>query len=389
MAKLEIDGLNVQALWRSRGLTDLELSERTGISSERIEQIIDSNSGKVGELEKIARCTKLTLTDILVGQAPSKLPTTDFRTLGSNEPKTSPELEHAIETLSARIEFLLEDVVPSRTFANVVDLPDAKNATAHDAAAEVRSILRVTDSLQQKNLSNSFLFWRTRIEQRGVLCSTMPLGKAARGFSIYQMPIAAIVVASEEKNEGAKLFSLCHELGHLLRRESAISDQSWSKATERWCNSFAAFLIMPEPSFVLAAKRFNASQRVSDDLKNLLRDLAEAFGVSLSAVAYHMDAIGIGNGDVGSRFSSWSKLSSSEFELEEDDEEESGSGGGPDTHFYAKMNDYGLTYIQLVQSVLASGRMSRYEAADALNIRNKYIDGLFERAHQRVLSYGA
>lgn len=391
MAKLEIIGIEVQALWRSRGLSDDVLSEQTGISIERLEEIVADNSGQVGELEKIAKCTKLTLTDILVGQAPPRLPTTDFRTLGSSQPQTSPELEHAIETVSARIEFISDEVMPHSKAAVTSELPNATNLKAPDAAERMRSQLGITEALQREFASNAFIFWRTRIEQLGVLYSALPMGGAARGFAIYHPTVSAIALASEEKHDGAKLFSLCHELGHLLRRESAISDQNWSKKTERWCNRFAAHLIMPSAIFRVAAERRRAEERLGNELRNVLSELAEDFGVSLSAIAFHLDDLNIGEGDSGKRYlaSVGPYASQLVFGSVEEEQEDNSSGGGRDTHFYTKMNDYGLTYITLVQRVLKEGKLSRYEAAEALGTRFKYVDSLFEKTHKRVMAYGA
>ncbi|MHA7857120.1 MAG: ImmA/IrrE family metallo-endopeptidase [Henriciella sp.] len=379
MANLQISGSDVRTLWIDRGLTDDQIADKTGIDKNRLDEILATDSAGVTEIQKLADVMRLTLTDVLVGTSPPSRTLTDFRTEGSGFPTNTPELAQTIEIMNSRLDFLLDEdlylgaIVPK-------ELSDAVARGPEIAASKLREILGIDEA---PNRLTKFILWKTRIEMMGVMCATLPLGGAARGLAIYEAPNAAIVIASEEKTDGAKLFSLLHEFAHICRRESAISDQSWSKQTERWCNQFAAFALMPRESFAPMAQRAHDSGLLERDFWTVLRDLSDSFGASMMAVAYHLDSLGIGNGNSGIRYSS--RYSFSEF-LSDDDE---ATGGGSDTHLYTRINDFGLVYIKSIETGLNSETIDRYEVADALGIKYKFIDPLFEKVRDRSNNYAA
>ena len=56
----------------------------------------------------------------------------------------------------------------------------------------------------------------------------------------------AIIIDQNEKNVGARNFTLFHELCHLLVRQAGISNFSPRNAVEAFCNKFAASFLMPK-----------------------------------------------------------------------------------------------------------------------------------------------
>jgi Zn-dependent peptidase ImmA (M78 family) len=89
-------------------------------------------------------------------------------------------------------------------------------------------------------------------------------------------------------------FSCAHEIGHYSKRASGRDDDEWgyidrrdpiaSRGTEPeeiFANQFAAALLMPEPCI----------RKLSDDLDPTA--LAVRFGVSLDAMRFRLDNLGI------------------------------------------------------------------------------------------------
>jgi Zn-dependent peptidase ImmA (M78 family) len=90
---------------------------------------------------------------------------------------------------------------------------------------------------------------RAKLEDFGVLTlrenQLRHLG--VRGICIATFPLPAIVFANESPS--AQAFTLAHELGHILLRESGISgfrtNKYQAQPVEKWCDKFAAAFLMP------------------------------------------------------------------------------------------------------------------------------------------------
>lgn len=157
-----------------------------------------------------------------------------------------------------------------------------------EAAARIRGLLRVSVTRQRdewKTPSKAFDGWRDALEDLGVLVFLFPMGTSSvRGFSLWDGQAPAVAINSAWKDE-ARIFSMFHELGHLVTRSSSacapatmMTGDSKDKA-ERWCERFAAALLIP--------------QKVLDEIGNVsdltsLGNLARKYKVSLSAMALQL-----------------------------------------------------------------------------------------------------
>jgi Zn-dependent peptidase ImmA (M78 family) len=148
----------------------------------------------------------------------------------------------------------------------------------------MRTLLSVQVSEQTgwKSASQAFDAWRSAVERLGitvVLFSMTP--ESSRGFSIWD-DVAPLVAVNTAWRDEARVFTLFHEVGHLLTRtDSACANAPLATgdnldAAERWCEAFAAEVLIPE----------SAIARVSgvSDIKELAR-LARQYQVSLRAMA--------------------------------------------------------------------------------------------------------
>jgi len=101
-----------------------------------------------------------------------------------------------------------------------------------------------------------------------------------RGFALVD-PYASIVFVNGADSKSAQVFTLAHELAHVLLGSTALSDLTGESIrtndTERWCNRVAAELLVPMGEF---RSRFNPSL----DLRAQLQALAEAFRVSTQVI---------------------------------------------------------------------------------------------------------
>lgn len=106
------------------------------------------------------------------------------------------------------------------------------------------------------------------------------------GFSLFD-EYAPLIFVNGKEAHSAQVFTMLHEVGHLVLGESGVSDDAHdseqSSSSERWCDEFAAAFLMPsdevqqlqprnlsEEAVMPVAKRFRVSALA---LLNRLRDL--------------------------------------------------------------------------------------------------------------------
>jgi Zn-dependent peptidase ImmA (M78 family) len=124
-----------------------------------------------------------------------------------------------------------------------------------DAASTVREWLGVNidDQRAWKDERAALRTWREVLEQHGVLVFALQLGSGeVRGFSTWDDRAPLVVVNTSSVQPAARIFTLAHELGHLVTRQDATcldpsdADPLDGIAIERWCEEFAAALLMPD-----------------------------------------------------------------------------------------------------------------------------------------------
>ncbi|MER9877610.1 ImmA/IrrE family metallo-endopeptidase [Mesorhizobium sp. M0118] len=134
----------------------------------------------------------------------------------------------------------------------------------------------------------SYQRWRRMIEDMGVSVYVEPLGKDdSRGVSMYFNEFPAIIIDQNEKQHGARLFTLFHELAHLLIRQTGISNFSPRNAVENFCNRFAASFLMPREA-VQAVFDVADGKKIEPDLPQL-EFAARKLSVTISQIALRLE----------------------------------------------------------------------------------------------------
>lgn len=189
--------------------------------------------------------------------------------------------DHKVRSLTARIEELrtlileLRDDMrePVAQFAP----PKIQNGDTPDTVAKVvRAWLGTEENLD-------FYQWKEKLEEKEIFIFLTSkykgwshIDKALfRGLAIYHTSLPIIII-NDSDSKKAQSFTLFHELGHLLRRESAIDDwDDHNQKVERWCDELAGNILMPAKPFFAAA--YNAN-----DLE-IIKQIAKEFKVSTYA----------------------------------------------------------------------------------------------------------
>jgi Zn-dependent peptidase ImmA (M78 family) len=172
------------------------------------------------------------------------------------------------------------------------------------AATAVRELLQVAASASWTSASAAFDAWRDAVERQGVAVFLFQLGvENCRGFSLWneRVPVVAVNTAW---NDEARTFTLLHELGHLVARKDsacAVGDpaalsEAWDPV-ERWCESFAAAVLLPEDAFRHAMSATLGNVRRVTDVAQV-SPLARRFRASLRATTIRLIELGLASWDL-------------------------------------------------------------------------------------------
>ena len=212
----------------------------------------------LGELRALANLLKRPLaTFFLPGPPKDAKPRVEFRhPHGSGRRELNFEERKALREASrqqAVLSWLIDELggYPRK-------LPTAPlHSSPERVAALAREALGITVEQQQgfPSASAAFRAWREALEAAGVFVFVLPLGKeGCRGFSIWDER-APLIAVNSAWNVEARIFSLFHELGHLVTRTSSacapdapgrLSESS--DTAERWCERFSAAFLIPAAS---------------------------------------------------------------------------------------------------------------------------------------------
>lgn len=254
------------------------------------------------------------------------------------------------------------------------EFPGGLVATIRDDVEEVaiaaRKALRFSieeqkrlTATEQRNLPNLL---RERMEEAGVL--VLRRNRLAEwgvsGLCIAAFPLPIIVFSAE--SPGRQAFTLMHEFGHVVLRQSAISGTepvrdtaSYDRKVEQWCNRFAsAFLV---PAVALAELRPLPPEPTPQIDDVTLGTLARVFRVSPHAMLIRLVHLGY----VEPEYYWGVKLP--QFRAHE----RAWKKGGRSLYWASRVvNSLGNLYTGLVLEAWGTGKIPFHHAADFFGLKN-------------------
>jgi Zn-dependent peptidase ImmA (M78 family)/transcriptional regulator with XRE-family HTH domain len=366
-----------------RGLNEITAADKLGITLDEL-AALESGAATptITTLRHIASKYEIGFSALLM---PEPLPTTsqlkvsDFRTHASGLPVWTPELLAMLDELNELIEGLadLREMAPDDF--RFTDMPRATSASDPVAvAAEERKRLglKLDAQLGLKTDLETFRRFRALVEDSGVFVYVISAGSTNswRGLSIYDdRKIPVIVINGAEKNNSGKLFTLFHEYYHILLRQSAISDQGRGSPAEANCNRFAAHFLMPASRFVEEAQIVNSGYRDWD-----LRDakaLATRFHLSISAVAIHLEELGLANEGYGQ--ATINQLAAS-----------TAAKPGFVDYYDQMANKFGVRHFRAIFRALDAGIVDKIDAFELTTVQPEYFPKMRSAIAERQAAYG-
>lgn len=235
----------------SLALTRNQASEKIGITSRRLIQLEEGEKQpSLDELKELSKVYKRTIATLLLVQPPKEKPLPpDRRTINSKElPKFHEKTIMAVRKARALAQSFIElrdelgIEIPKLIFRTSL------NEKPQAVAIRIRQFLKLNEIREIKNINEALDAYIEKVESLGICVFQLSLTQdGLRGFSITDDLIPIIGIKRGGEPASAKIFTLFHELGHILLNEGGLCDLSEKTniEIERWCNAFSAEVLIP------------------------------------------------------------------------------------------------------------------------------------------------
>lgn len=246
----------------ARNLDNISIDEVAKKMKTSVEKIQEWESGitypTLNQAKELAKFYRVPFVYFYLPDVPKKkkrLETTDYRTIGNigNDFFISRELRWLLRDIEDRRDavlsiYELENIQP-QNFPVVLD----KEANDDDIAKAIRELLGLTyeKQLRFRKSDNALSYCISALEKNDVLVFQAAKidPKEMRGLSIAY-DIAPIIVLNRKEGVSARLFTLCHELVHIITRTSGIctdtlADTVSQNQWEMRCNKIAGKVLVP------------------------------------------------------------------------------------------------------------------------------------------------
>lgn len=242
-----------------------------------------------------------------------------------------------------------------------------------DVCGKVREILGISidDQIKFKDSETAFRNWRKAITASGIFVFTRPFKQEDLSGFCLPDAINPIIYVNSSNSSNRKIFTLIHELGHILMGEAGVTKRSdeyinrleaREQQIEVFCNRFASEFLLPTGRFqeyVEADTDFYSEQDISR--------IARSYNVSREVVLRRaLDRELIGNADYEKKREEWFQYS---IEVKEELKLKRKSKTGGPSHYQVKASQLGKEYLGLVYSKYYSGRIGVEQLADYLGVK--------------------
>lgn len=376
------------------GLTIPQVAQALNLTTDYILEIESGRKVSKTLLARLARLYKRPLTVLFLPTPPDEMSIpTDYRTIPDQRKPIGIETANALRE-ARRLQEVLSDLTedPNATLpfgflsVSIEDKPS-------DVGLQVRNVIGV-DIAEQKRWTNSqqaFREWRGKLQTAGiyVIVGDFPR-EEARGFSLWNPDLIPMIIVSGNEASAAQIFTLFHELAHILLRSDAMclkkESDTFLGTIETWCNKVAAAALVPsyDLSDLLAKwRQTTVREWALDDLY----EIARVYKVSRHVIAIRLEELGFAPKGYYNRL----KLT-----LDQDDY----SIVKPSPRITKRVGEYkrdipklrlaevGFAATTTILEACRSSMLSTMEAADLLKVRPSKFNRLSDLAIAQSQKYG-
>ena len=286
------------------GLSTETVAARMRVRPDRVAEWERSGRISVSQADRLARHTHTPVGYLYLRVPPNdELPIPDFRAPDGRPRRPSPDLLDTVHLMARRQAWmrddLLEDGADPLPFVGCC----GTDSTPGDAAATMREHLRLESgwAAEQRTWTAALRRLRAHAEAHGLLVvfngvvgnnTHRKLDRNEfQGFALVD-PYAPLVFVNGADFKAAQMFTLAHELAHVFRGATGVSNldpaQASGRDAEWFCNRTAAELLVPEAELAI-------HWRSVGTIEDSLQAVAKRFKVSVLVAAWrilHLRLIG-------------------------------------------------------------------------------------------------
>jgi len=357
-----------------------EIAEKCNLSEEDIykwEQ--GEKKPTIQQLKKYAKVVERPMAVFFLPSPPKEEPIPkDFRTLPREE-KISLSTETILGIREARqkqktFKDLLEDETINRLIGSV-----SLEENPEKVAEEIRNKMDISFE-EQKSWNKDYKAydkWRTYLENQDILIFryNFPV-EEIRGFSFSDKK-APVIVTNKKDYRKAEIFTLFHELGHLLTDESGICiPERWNVSShsngiakqEIFCNQFAGAFLVPK-KVLIEHEEIAGKDKVDIYSSNKISKISNSFLVSKEVVIRRL----VTHGYISHKeYSEWKE------NLSPPPEKKGWGKPGRDIP-KERINKFGKNFTSMILNSYKNNKIPYVDISDNLDIKTKYISELEER----------
>jgi Zn-dependent peptidase ImmA (M78 family) len=308
----------------------------------------------------------------------------DFRRFNSVEEKQfSPELRIEIRKAKYRREVAiemfkeLEIEIPKFNFKTSLD------SSVIDTGLYIREFLKITKSRQEefKNDYEALNYWREAIEATGVLVFQATLNiDEMRGLSIAEFPLPIILV-NQERVVKARIFTMLHELTHIMLRSVGVCDLETQSKIEVFCNAVAGEVLVPT-EWLSKTEIYNQNKREEDWNKEAIWKLADYFSVSREVILRRL----LTNQKISNSFYQKNRFQwLKDYEKSQESVKDKKSSGFAPPHTDA-ISKVGKNFTRLVVNSYYQNKIGLSEVSDYLGVKAKHLPKIEQSVFSSIKS---
>ncbi|MBP3443479.1 MAG: ImmA/IrrE family metallo-endopeptidase [Methanocorpusculaceae archaeon] len=369
-------------LFNTSGCTKKEISEKTGINSEKWNLYLESEEPiplALSTINTLADLYHRPITAFLIPEAPkdSEIPK-DFRRNGKNgeySKKLHRTFNKARRSLKLYLEMMenIEEEIPETPSCSINDNPE-------EIAERERKRLGIANLNISRKKDDAYKQWRAHLTENGIPVLQYNMdADGVRGFIIRYGGASAIAVNSGDAPNG-KIFTIFHEYAHiLLGTNSVCTDDGEVSADadinkiEHWCDHFAGAFLMPETAVRENSKVLDLVN--SGYYAKAAEKLSVNCTVSKAAALVRLRVLGIIPENACEtelrewRYAGRPKKPAADTE---DEEEENTKKGGPDGAVL-RVAELGASYVNLASKNYENGHITYAGYLNTIGIsKNSY-----------------
>ena len=362
---------------RARSLTRRQLSERIGLDPADLENELSRDpEPRQGVLNSIAHELALPPFVFFMERTPALhdvIP--DFR---APDPAPTAKTRQTIEAIQFA-EGVQKAAVEGEAPGVEDDLPHFTAtllANVDKFALKAREFFGISqqDQAEAKDAREFYILCRKKIEDKGifVLHDSFP-EQDGSGFCLWHATHPLILINTKQQTRGRRLFTLIHELAHVLMRKTGISDPFVREnTTERLCNRFAGAFLVPEE---YARGLLGTGNIDNDPDYDDVRWASRRLKISQEATVLRLEQLEIYK--TGSH-EKWKRIIHNRGNP--DFSEKGGGASEPPPQEKVKLAKYGFHFAATFDYLLRLGRISELNLFRSTGLKPKYQRAYFDYA---------